>query len=194
MTMISVGKITAHKAARRIAAAAFFICASGGSLASAAELDHFLVGVDECLLPQQTSSLGAYVRSIVQRYGNAPGNPRGYAADRSNVSLDVPVELADAFGPATTHNYGEYTEVTVPLYGTFGGLPLSHMTMRIGNRNGIKAFALVFSASHMDVVSEFGETVEAADERGQLAGRRGNGYSAEIPAGEPGRITCDWSS
>ncbi|MFG1417960.1 hypothetical protein V5F38_13315 [Xanthobacter sp. V0B-10] len=191
MTMISFSRITAQKAALAIASAAFFMATAPGR---ALELDTFLVGVEECALPAPQSPLGAFVHSIVQRYGNAPGNPRAYAADRTNVAIVLPPEVAPAFGPATTRNFGEYTQVTVPVDGTLGGLPLSHMTLRIGNRNGIKAFMLVFSASRADVVDVFGDSIEYADNRGQDAGRRGDGYSAEIPFGEPGRITCDWSS
>ncbi|MFG1402522.1 hypothetical protein [Xanthobacter sediminis] len=191
MTMISTCRITAPKAALAIATAAFFMATTPGR---AVELDTFLSGVEECSLPAQHSPLEAFVRSVVQRYGNAPGNPRAYTADRTNVPIVLPAEIASAFGPATTRNFGEYTQVTLPVAGTFGGLPLSHMTFRIGNRNGIKAFMLVFTASRADVVDVFGDSIEYGDNLGQDAGRHGDGYSAEIPFGEPGRIACDWSS
>ncbi|MDQ0505432.1 hypothetical protein [Xanthobacter agilis] len=216
MTMISTRQITARQAAPALAGAAFSLLAAvasasigraallsavlaatlalGTTPSQAVELDAFLEGVDECALPRPASPLGVFVHSLVQRYANKPGNPRGYAADRTDISLDLPPDIADAFGSPTPSNFGEYTQVTVPLNGTFGGLPVTQMTFRFGNKNGIKAFMIVFNASRADVVSEFGEAVESGDDRGQNAGRRGDGYSAEIPYGEPGRIACDWSS
>lgn len=185
-----------HPRARTLLGAAAFAAAAllGVVPGGAVELDTFLYGVDECALPPQGSPLAVFVHSLVQRYGNKPGNPRGYSADRADISLALPPDIADAFGPPTTGNFGEYTQVTVPVSGTFGGLPLSQMTFRFGNRNGIKVFMLTFNASRADVVSEFGDAVESGDDRGQTAGRRGDGYSAEIPFGEPGRIACDWSN
>ncbi|MFG1477806.1 hypothetical protein V5F53_03975 [Xanthobacter sp. V4C-4] len=214
MTMISTRQITARKAAPAPSSAAFFVRPArvggcrAGLLAAAAvaatllgagpgravELDAFLHGVDDCALPSPDSPLGAFVRSLVQRYSNKPGNPRGYSADRADIPLVVPPDIASAFGTPSTTNFGEYTQVSVPLTGSYGGLPLSLMTFRFGNRNGIKAFMLTFNASRAEVVSEFADAVENADERGQAAGRRGDGYSAEILFGEPGRIACDWSS
>lgn len=174
-----------------LAGAAFFISAAPGR---AVELDNFLTGLDECAFPKKGSPFAVFAISMLERYGNRPGNSRGYSADRTDVMLTVPPDLESAFGPPSTHNYGEYTQVVVPVDGTFGGLPVSNMQFTFGNRNGIKALLITFAASHSDVAVVFGDSIERGDEAGQDAGFRGDGYSAEIPPGEPGRISCDWSS
>lgn len=188
MAMISIR----HMAVLALAGTAFFMSAAPGR---AVELDNFLTGLDECAFPAKNSPFAVFAISLVERFANRPGNPRGYSADRANIAIVVPPELEGAFGAPSTHNYGEYTQVVVPVQdGTFGGLPLSSMQFSFGNRNGIKALLITFAASHFDVAMAFGDSIERGDEQGQTAGMRGDGYSAEIPPGEPGRISCDWSS
>ncbi|WP_454915439.1 hypothetical protein [Xanthobacter sediminis] len=197
MSMIAIRP----KAAPALAGAAFFMSAAllgaallGAAPAQAAELDDFLGNLDECDFPAQGSAFARFTASLFQRYGNSADGPQGYAADHTGVVVVLPPELAAAFGAATSRNFGDYTLVTVPVDGTFGSLPLSGMTFSFGNQNGISAITLVFAASQADVAMAFGDSVERGDDRGQDAGRTGPGYSAEIPPGEPGRITCDWSS
>lgn len=189
----------AHRPAAALALAGAALLMSAALLwaspVRAVELDTFLAGLDECSLPPRGGPFGAFATSLFQRYSNRPGNPNGRAADRAHVQIVVPPELEATFGPPATRNFGEYTVVTVPVMnGTFGGLPLDSLAFRFGNQNAIKALAIVFAASHADVVTVFGDAVEQGDDRGQTAGRSGPGYSAEIPPGEPGHITCDWSS
>lgn len=178
-----------------VAGTAFFMSAAPASPVRASELDDFLGKLDECTFPAQGSPFALFAASLYQRYGNPEGNPADSpAADRTEVAIVLPPELEGAFGPATSRNFGDYTLVTLPVEGTFGGLPLRDLSFRFGNQNAIAAIALVFDASHADVTFSFGDSVARGDDRGQEAGRTGRGYSAEIPPGEPGRITCDWSS
>jgi len=73
-----------------------------------------------------------------------------------------PVDLgavAAAIGPSRGVDKGEYVEVTVPLSGTFGGVPVRRLVFSFGKENGIYGYALEFAAPRKDVERVFRQKV-----------------------------------
>lgn len=186
---------THSMAARLLAGAAIFMSALlPVTAAHAAGLDGFLSGFRACDYADEGDPFERFVHSLAERYGNPFTDAPASAAERAEVAIVVPPELASAIGRPKSQNQGDHTLVTVPLKGSFGGLAVSRLEFAFGNENGINAATLVFSASRADVVKAFGASVARGNKKGEEQGQDGAGYSAEIPTEEPGRILCDWST
>lgn len=181
-------------AALAFAGAAIVLSGPLAASSRAAGLEGFLSGFRACDYADEGDPFDRFVRSLIDRYGNSFTDAPARAADHTEVAIVVPPELAGAIGRAKSQNQGDHTLVTVPLKGSFGGLAVSRLEFAFGNENGINAATLVFSASRADVVKAFGASVARGNKKGEEQGQDGAGYSAEIPADEPGRILCDWSS
>lgn len=159
--------------------------------ASAASLDRFLGTFESC---EVADLFWGYADAVGSRFANPCCEP-GEAAVNDAVAIDPPQMIAGAVGDPDATNHGEYTEVHLPLTGDYAGMPVRLLAFTFGNENGIFAARLLFGVSRAAVESRFGEAVRAADAAGAAAWEsEGYGYSAAIPDGEPGSITCDWST
>lgn len=158
--------------------------------ASAASLDRFLGTFEAC---EVSDLFRGYAETLGSRFANPCCEP-GETAVNEAVAIDPPGMVAGAAGEPDATNHGEYTEVRLPLSGDYAGMPVRLLAFTFGNESGIFAARLLFGASRTAVEARFGEEVRAADAAGAAAWEReGYGYSAAIPDGEPGSITCDWS-
>ena len=160
------------------------------AVASDVRFDRFLSGFERCA---PTGEFEAFARSLAERHRNPCCSP-GPANVDASVTIVVPPEVAAGVGAATSKNEGEYTEVTVPLTGTYGGVPLASFLFVFGNENGIGAASLGFAAPRAEIERRFGADVAAAADAGQSESEMGAGYTAVIGDGEPGAIVCDWST
>lgn len=186
---------TSVQAARIAFCAAFFLPATLTALpAHAAGLESFLSTFRECEYPGETDPFELFVRSLVERYRNDFSQDPQPAADRSNVKLEIPADLAGSIGPVTARNEGDHTLLSMPLKGSFEGLPVKALEFVFGNENGINTAVLVFNGSRADVVKTFGASIARGNAKGEAASADGAGYGAIIPEDEPGRIICDWST
>lgn len=159
--------------------------------ARAASLDGFLKSLRECDFADEATPFGQFRGSLIERYANTFSSEPAPAADRSEVAIAVPPDLAGAIGKATTRNEGEYTLVSVPLQGSFGGLAVSRLEFGFGNENGIHVATVMFAVPRAQVVKVFGAGIARGHRKGQQDGSDGAGYDAQIPNDEPGRIVCD---
>ncbi len=183
------------QAARISICAAFFMPATLTTLpAHAAGVESFLSTFRECDYSNETDPFELFVRSLVERYRNDFTPDAQPAADRANVKLEIPADLANVIGPVTTRNEGDHTFLSIPLKGSFEGLPLKALEFAFGNENGINTAVLVFAGSRADVVKTFGASIARGNAKGEAASADGAGYGAIIPEEEPGRIICDWST
>ena len=183
------------QAARISLCAAFFMPATLTALpAHAAGLESFLSTFRQCDYANETDPFELFVRSLVERYHNDFSADPQPAADRSTVKLEIPADLAGSIGPVTARNEGDHTFLSIPLKGSFQGLPVKALEFAFGNENGINTAVLIFAGSRADVMKTFGASIARGNAKGEAAGADGAGYAAIIPEEEPGRIICDWST
>lgn len=173
----------------KTAFATFTLVASTAVL-SAASLEQFLGAFEAC---KASETFQDYADRLGSHFANPCCEPGAAAAD-PRVTITPPAEIAAVAGKPTSTNYGEYTEVTLPITGTYEGIPVSLLVFSFGNENGIFAARLQFDAPRAIVFDRFGAAVRSADAAGSAAWETdGYGYSARIPDGEAGAIICDWS-
>lgn len=181
-----------------LAIPAVLLAAPAGNAAPAGSvnLDGFLSTFRQCAYAPNESPFGRYTTSLVEKYGNDFSEKPGPAQARAGVRLTLPPAEAAAFGEPSTVNHGDHTALTVPVTGTFGGLPVTRIEFSFGNENGINAATLVFDVPRTAVAKAFGASVAKGNRKGRQeeASGAGAGYSAEIPKADPGRISCDWST
>ena len=164
--------------------------AASTTILSAASLEQFLGTFEAC---KASETFQDYADRLGSHFANPCCEPGAAAAD-PGVTITPPAEIATAAGKPVSTNHGEYTEVSLPITGTYGGIPVGLLAFSFGNENGIFAARLQFDAPRAIVQDRFGAAVQAADAAGSAAWEtEGYGYSAQIPDGEPGAIVCDWS-
>ncbi len=163
--------------------------------APAGNLDRFLAPMRNCTPMDGSTPFGRLARSLAEKYRNPfSPRPRPSAIDTS-VRIAIPAGLSAAFGKEEVVNHGEYTAVSLPLFGSFGGLAVKALQFSFGNENGISVTSLVFAAQRTEVEHVFGAAVARGAAAGSRAGEAGQArYSAAIPEVEPARIICDWST
>ena len=108
----------------------------------------------------------------------------------------TPVDLgavATGIGKSRGVDKGEYVEVTVPLTGTFGGVPVRRLVFSFGKENGIYGYALEFAATREIVERAFAEKVRRSeasipkDEEG-MGGSTGLDFDGRVA------LWCDFSN
>ncbi len=117
---------------------------------SPADLNGFLDGFEtKCTGP---AVFTAYRNSLGERYTTSGS---------SRHKVFVPAAFKEAIGRERVANKGEYMTVSVPLQGTYRGLPVSRLDFELGNENGIYTVALVFAAPLDAVRATLGAPVTA---------------------------------
>ncbi|NIX75977.1 hypothetical protein [Microvirga terricola] len=96
---------------------------------------------------------GAFVASLGEWYTSSGSlqNP-----------IVAPEEIKKAMGPLRAVDRGEYVSISVPLAGTFKGLPVSGLEFELGNENGIHTEAILFASKLSEVRRLLGRSVVAS--------------------------------
>ena len=107
-----------------------------------------------------------YGSKLFDQFRRSVAARHGYDADgkRLNPSapIAIPAALAPALGSITARNKGEYTEVIVPVSGSFRSLPVTAVEFAFGNENGINVSTIRFAASKSEVNRILGNDIRAA--------------------------------
>ncbi len=184
-----------QKAVRTLVGAAFFMPALWAPLpAAAAGFDSFLETFYECDPVSEGVPFELFMRSVSERYGNIFSETPQAAAEDTSIQLEIPADLVSNIGPIASKNAGDHTRLSIPLQGSFEGLPLQKLEVALGNENGINAMVLIFNTPHARVQGIFGSLIARGNAKGEAHSENGAGYSATIPQDNPGRILCDWST
>lgn len=163
---------------------AFALLAGAVTPASAqVAFDDFLAGLDAGCT--RTPVFQAWQDGLVARH--VPSNDQ---EARPAVDLGA---VAAGIGTSRGVDKGEYVEVTVPLTGTFGGVPVRRLRFSFGKENGIYGYALEFAASRRVVEQAFREKVRKSeasipkDEEG-MGGSTGLDFDGRVA------LWCDFSN
>ncbi|NLH83002.1 MAG: hypothetical protein GX458_19475 [Phyllobacteriaceae bacterium] len=162
-----------------------FALLAGATTPAAAQVafDGFLAGLDAGCT--RTPVFQAWQDGLVARH--VPANDR---------ETPPPVDLgavAAGIGEARGVDKGEYVEVTVPLAGTFGGVPVRRLVFSFGKENGIYGYALEFAATRPVVEKAFRAKVRRSaaaipkDEEG-MGGSTGLDFDRRVA------LWCDFSN
>jgi hypothetical protein len=151
-------------------------------VAASSDLSGFLGSIEtEC---SGSKGFVRYMFSLGEKYTSS--------GDLNNKVL-VPAGFEASIGKETVKDKGEYMDVSVPLRGTYRGLPVTRLDFWLGNENGIYAVAIVFDAPLKAVRSTLGAKVARA--RKTLPGKYPNSVpSIEILPEDGGtKLLCNLS-
>jgi len=172
-----------------VVAAGLFLCAVA-TPAAAQSFDRFLSGLSRCEL---TPEFEAFWRGIAAKYGNS--HDAKSARVKPGVRVPVPASLRSAIvlERATSRIPGGqgYTQVSVPVQGTWLKAPLRDITFYLGNENGISLIAVNFAAPAGQVRAKFGAIV-ARNER--MLRRKGSTEEFGSVSLRGTTLTCDRST
>src|SRR5215208_6711222 len=115
------------------------------TVAAARDLGGFLGGFETAC-----SGSKAFVRHMISL-----GEKYTSSGDSSRPVL-VPDAFKDSIGQEKVADKGEWMDVSVPLQGTYRGLPVSRLDFELGNENGMYTVAVVFDAPVKTVESKLG--------------------------------------
>jgi hypothetical protein len=172
-----------------VVAAGLFLCAVA-TPAAAQSFDRFLSGLSRCEL---TPEFEAFWRGIAAKYGNS--HDAKSARVKPGVRVPVPASLRSAIvlERATSRIPGGqgYTQVSVPVQGTWLKAPLRDITFYLGNENGISLIAVNFAAPAGQVRAKF-VAIVARNER--MLRRKGSTEEFGSVSLRGTTLTCDRST
>jgi len=139
--------------------------------------------------------LGAFDTTCVgspafTRYMFSLGDKYTIAGDRKR-KVAVPADFKDSLGREKVTDNGSYVAVSVPLNGTYRGLPLSGLYFELGHETEHYEAAIVFDASVEEVRRTLGGSVARA--RKSLRRRTYSGYGIDVrilPEGRRAKYAC----
>lgn len=134
---------------------------------------------------EMSRAFGDFHTSIVRKY--AVGGNR-------SARVVIPDALAAGFGAATVKKLSDYTEVRVPIQGTFQGLRVGTIVLSIGNENGIRSWAVEFGEPAAVVRDRLGAAVAASRRRVKAADTEGIGFDTGFDFKGRVALWCDEST
>lgn len=157
---------------------------------AAQTFDRFLAGLSRCEL---TPEFNSFWRAIAARYGNS--HDAKVARVKPDVRVPVPAGLRDGVlleRVVSRIPGGQgYTQVSVPVRGTWLKVPLRNITFYLGNENGISVIAVNFAAPEEQVRGKFAAIV-ARNER--MLRRKGSSEEFGSVSLRGRTLSCDRST
>lgn len=150
----------------------------------------FFAGAESC---RQSPEFAHFHEDLSKKYqgdNEAFGTGKELRIDRGR-HVRIPSDIRDGIGRAVPINKGDYTQVIVPLHGTWRGLTLKEIAFSLGNSNGINSWEIRFDEPRRTVLQLFGKEVAAANRKMSRTDIFG---SAKIPPLAKGEIVCDLST
>lgn len=112
--------------------------------------------------------------------------------DDNYSTARLPAHHEAAIGEPVVKQMSDHIEVEFTVSGAYSNIPLSGLTLWIGNESGIAAAQLEFAATAREVRMWYGSAVDATNRA--AANSEAMSPRATIPDTEPGSIFCDWST
>lgn len=134
---------------------------------------------------EMNRAFGDFHGSLVRKYG-VGGN--------RSTRVAIPADVAGGVGAASAKKLSDYTEVRVPLQGTFQGLRVGTLVFAIGNENGIRNWAVEFAEPASVVRDRLGSAVAASRRRVKAADTEGIGFDTGLDFKGRAALWCDQST